>query len=584
MKSIFCHLAAAVLICACSGKSPLEGHYPRGNHDSQTGIETGTGTETSESSGLEGRKPLDGKTWKILFMGNSLTLDATYLLPSLLNAAGVNNVELSRTFHGAYTLSLYNTNYNNSNICSFSTWKSGQARWRGEGTLVYPPRQAVEADAYDIICVQEYTGVKDCWSWTATERANVTSLLSKIRESQKLKGNNDPLFVYLFSTQFGRGHERLVANFADDPVAQFNANTATISELLSATGIKTVISTGALQQNFRTTGLNTERDMTRGDQTHADYGFVRYAQACLIFKTLFTPITGIKIEDIPFTIEEYYPYPTLHTTPVSDANRPVMMAAINAAYEHPMTITDLSSYSASPTYTHKPGTLILDENDVIEPVLFPVRFPVGQKVNDTYTQPYWNGYGIWVCKDQPQAYIKWDFASYYYTDVYPARTFANGDSATSPSSPSLRGLWTDDWFEFIIPVKNFAAGTKVRFSAPFYTRQGPVFWAFEWLDSDTWKNDCHDITKDGFTRSASFALGAGTTNVSCIATFDNGLSEGKLRFRVRVVDGSIQADSATLKAVVRPGPNRTDEKYSSVFYFHDPAASSPAILFEIVKT
>ncbi|MBQ7195622.1 MAG: DUF4886 domain-containing protein [Bacteroidales bacterium] len=579
-------LLFAALMCACDSNSPLEGHYPGGNHSSQTSTETGPATDPDPQTGtageFEGRKPLDGKTWKVLFMGNSLTLDATYLLPSLLNAAGVKNVELARTFHGAYTLSLYNSNYSNANICSFSTWKPGQSRWRGEETLQYSPGHAVEAEAYDIICIQEYTGVKDCWSWTSTESANVTGLISKIRASQKLKGNDDPLFVYLFSTQFGRGQERLAANFSNDPVAQFNANTTTISELLAATGIKTVISTGALQQNFRTTGLNTERDMTRGDQVHADYGFVRYAQACLIFKTLFTPITGIKIEDIPFTIEEYYPYPTLHTTPVNDANRPVMLAAINAAYEHPMSITDLSSFSVSPSYTHKPGTLMLDESDFVEPVSFPVRFPLGHNVNDSYTQPFWSGYGIWVCRDQPQAYLKWNYSSYYYTDVYPARTFANGDSATSPSSPSLRGLWTDDWFEFVIPVKNFAAGTKVRFSAPFYTRQGPVFWAFEWLDGDTWKNDCHDITKDGFSRSASFALNAGTTNVSCTATFENGLPEGKLRFRVRVVDGSIQADSATLKAVSRPGPNRTDDQYSSVFYFHDPAAASPAIVFEIL--
>ena len=577
-------IAAAFFVTVVSSCAPEEKHYQSvvpGDNTEQGGGGTQPGGNTDPGTTEPGSS--EG-TFRVLFIGNSLTMDATFLLPSLLNAAGVKNVEMTRTFHGAYTLPGYDTNYANSNICSFMRWKSGQARWRGEETLTYAPKTAVEAAKYDVVCIQEYTGNSCCWNWTESEGNSVKSLINKIKASQ---APNEPRFVFLFSTQYGRGHETLVKYLDNDPVKQFNANVSVVSKILETTGIQTVISTGALQQNLRTSGLLTDRDMTRGDLLHADYGYVRYAQACLVFKTIFTPLTGINPEDIPFTIEEFYPYSTLYTTPVTAVNKPTLIAAVNAAYEHPLQITNLSAYTAvDASYTHKPGTVMLDEGDLIEPVTFPVVFPLGQNVTDAYKQPYWNNYGIWVCKSQPQAYAKWNFASYYYPidDIVPYRyTYSDTSTSTGASCPVVRGLWTGDWFDFIIPVKNFAAGTKVRFSAPFYTRQGPVFWIFEWLDGDTWRSDSHDITKDGFTVNASFALNAYTTNISCTATFENAVSEGKLHFRLRCPDGSIQADHFSGTAVKRDAPNRTQTMYSSVLYFHDPNVTGPTLKFEIVK-
>lgn len=565
MRKLFLGCLLFVSAISCASKSPLEGHYPSG------------GNHTNPQQPENPPEPPTTETTRILFIGNSLTLDATYLLPSLLNSAGVRNVELTRIFHGAYTLPLYNENYANTGICSIATWKPGQARWRGEEVTTYSPKEAVERASYDIICIQEYTGQTCCWSWTEDERIVLESLLSKIRTSQ---GKNNPRFVYLFSTQFGRGMERLVNNFNDDPGKQFDANAETVRHILEATGIETVISTGALQQNLRTTGLNSPRDMTRGDQTHLDYGLSRYAAALLVYKTLITPLTGLKAEDNPFTFDEYYPHPSLYTTPLTAENKPVVLAAVNAAFEHPLEITDLSSYSSSPDYTHQPGSVLLNDGAEIEPVGFPVIFPLGNGVTDSYRQPFWSGYGLWICKDQPQAWAKWNFASYSIPGMVPTRNFANSGAI---SSPALRGLWTGDWWEFFIPVKDFAAGTTVRFSAPFYTRQGPVFWVFEWLDGDSWKNDASSLTIDGFTREASFALKAGSNSITCTANFTQGIKEGSLRFRIRVVDGSIQADSSTGKAVQRDLPNHTADDYSSVFYFYGTGANDQSLRFEVVK-
>ena len=247
-------IAAAFFVTVVSSCAPEEKHYhsvvpgdntEQGGGGTQPGGNTDPGTTDPGSS--EG-------TFRVLFIGNSLTMDATFLLPSLLNAAGVKNVEMTRTFHGAYTLPGYDTNYANSNICSFMRWKSGQARWRGEETLTYAPKTAVEAAKYDVVCIQEYTGNSCCWNWTESEGNSVKSLINKIKASQ---APNDPRFVFLFSTQYGRGHETLVKYLENDPVRQFNANVSVVSKILETTGIQTVISTGALQQNNDKEDKNT---------------------------------------------------------------------------------------------------------------------------------------------------------------------------------------------------------------------------------------------------------------------------------------------------------------------------------------
>lgn len=559
-KFICILLQALLLNMACSSTSPLEGRYPSsGSNDDAPG---------SVEAPSDGDSPDEDNVFRILFIGNSLTLDATHFLPDMLNAAGIRNVEMTRIFHGAYTIPLYNQNYYTDNICSMRTWKAGQARWSGDETLVYSPEDAAKAASYDMVCIQEYGGRACAWSWSAEEKAAVNGLIEKVRISQ---GENRPRFVFMFSHVYATGMQSLVDNFGNDNVRMFETCASTFRQMMQETEFEDVISTAAVIQNLRTTGLNkvNAHDMTRGDGIHLDYGMGRYAAGCIIFKKIFTPLTGHRIEDNAFRLEEYYPHPSLYSTPVNDRNLSVIHAAVDAAVEHPFEVTDMSSYADVPVYVDKPGTTMYEKyEDQPEGCSFPVVFPVGNMAIDSYRQPYWSGYGLWVCPDQEQAFAKWVFASHdVIHGMVPTRTWANDASI---SSIALRGIWTGDYFEFVIPVEDFEAGTTVRFEAPFYTRQGPVFWIFEWLDGDKWKSDLKQVTTwDGkFTRQASFALKLGSTSVTQEAVFETPVNKGKLRFRIRCADGSIQADTATSSSVHRDFPNHADTDYSSVFYFH----------------
>lgn len=562
MKRILFILALSTLFVACKGNSNLEGRYPIGGNESH---------EQEEPKD----DPVPGKTYKILFMGNSLTLDATTLLPALLNAAGITNVELYRTFHGAYTLPLYNSNFNNAGICSFCSWKPGQDRWRGKETFDYSPADAVNANEYDIVCLQEYSGQEPAWQWDETSKGAYTGLIEKIEAAHP---ESKPQFIALFSHTFGKGMDRLVSRFGNDNVKQFETCANTFKSVLAETKIEKVISPAAAVQNLRTTGLNkgNELDLTRGDQTHSDYGLTRFAEASVIFREVITPLTGKKIEEVPFRLSEYYPHATLHTTPVTDDNFPIVMKAVEYACAKPLEITDMSEYSKTFSYELKPGSFSFDSFCADQqPCSFPVEFTLGNGAVDTYRQPHWAGYGIWA-STQEQAYAKWVIASNAINGFFPTRNFANSGAI---SSPGIRGMWTGDYLEFTIPVKDFKAGTELQFSAPFYTRQGPVFWSFEWLDGDTWKNNDRDISSpDGaFDCKASFALKAGSNYISQTAKFSNAIPSGKIRIRVKVADGSIQADSATMTSVKRDLPNHTDSDYSSVFYFYGTGTEGEAI-------
>lgn len=559
------------LLAACAEKSPFEGRYP---------INRGESSEPQSPENPGETHADDSRTYRILFMGNSLTLDATTLLPALLNAAGIKNIELYRTFHGAYTLPLYNSNYNNAGICSFCTWKPGQDRWRGTETFDYSPSYAVSNQEYDIVCLQEYSGQKWAWSWTAESKDAYTGLIDKINAAHP---GHKPEIIALFSHTFGKGMDRLVSEFGNDNVKQFEACAETFRYVLAETQIEKVISPAAAVQNLRTSGLNKGNglDLTRGDQTHSDYGLTRFAEAAVIFKEVITPLTGKKIEDVPFRFSEYYPHATLHTTPVTDENFPIVMKAVEYACARPLEITDMSEYSQTFTYGLEPGGFSFDSFcDVQEPCTFPVVFELGNGAVDSYKQPHWSGYGIWASTQQ-QAYGKWVIASNAIDGFFPTRNFA---SSGAIASPGIRGLWTGDYMEFVIPVKDFKAGTKIEFSAPFYTRQGPVFWTFEWLDGDEWKNNDSEIpSPDGnFRCNASFAIKAGTTNIRQVASFEKAIPSGVVRIRIKVADGTIQADSATLTSVKRDLPNHTASDYSSVFYFYGTGTEGEAIRFKTI--
>jgi len=223
------------------------------------------------------------------------------------------------------------------------------------------------------------------------------------------------------------------------------------------------------------------------------------------------------------------------------------------------------------------------EDDGIVPVNFPVVFPLG-KTNDianftSSNQPRWETEGIWVNPTQEQAYAQWTKVS----DPVPSPTQTlepvnSGDI----SSPGIKGIWTGDHFEFVLPVKKFEAGTAVTVKFPMYTRQGPVFWNIEYLDGEEWKSNTSNITSydPAYTREATFSLVRGGKIIEHTMVFSQAIESGHLKIRITCADGSIQADTSTTVAE-RTTPWTSGGSYGAPFYLYLAGSDVTGVTFSI---
>ena len=223
-------------------------------------------------------------------------------------------------------------------------------------------------------------------------------------------------------------------------------------------------------------------------------------------------------------------------------------------------------------------------SDGVVPVTFPVVFPLGVvdgvKNFTADLQPRWISEGYWSCTAQPQAYCQWNKVSDPSETLKQKLEFVNSGAI---SSPGVKGIWTGDNFEFVIPVKKFAAGTRLTVKFPIYGRQQPVFWYIRYLDGEQWKTaDLQNITsKDAqYSMECTFAMPRGGVVVEKTMTFENAVKSGYLRIRIECADGSIQA-AADTKFQKRTAPYSDSKGYGAPFYLYCAGSDVNSVSFTI---
>ena len=259
-------------------------------------------------------------------------------------------------------------------------------------------------------------------------------------------------------------------------------------------------------------------------------------------------------------------------------------------------------------------TTYQEEEEVFTPVTFPVVFPMGypdgataatQGYNNptvaehTWVQEWyadeacsasgktshkktdWTGHhGTLYCADQPQAYMKWvwdekiaDLGIVHFIET------TNSLGSNFISTVGVKGVWTDDYFEFVIPVQNFEANTTLSLTLSLYTRQGPTFWEVLYLDGDQWKSTAKDnlpaYKGSEVTARATWAIPYLATSAtvdneqSVNMTFENEIVSGEIHIKVKCVDGSIlsSGNNAVTTGNTTPYGGTTA---SAPFYFWNP--------------
>lgn len=314
----------------------------------KTSVTTGGNSSDKETTQMNYELPEGQETIRVLFIGNSFTLDATDHLPGILNAAGIRNFSMERSYHGGYTLVEYNQNFDAPQICQRYRCEPGATEWAG-GTPSSAACTSSLSDfwdsgrPYDIVVMQEYTESKYAWAGYVEHQEGidaVNALMEKIRAKQPGK---EPVFVYLMSQVSAKGRSILVNYWGNDRERMFSSISIHAKQVLRQTGIKYLIATGTTIENLRTTSLNIDNgmDLSR-DLYHLDKGISCYAAACTVFETILGPCVGRTMEDNSYRFSGSSTTFGSYTTPVTDKNAPTAQTAALKSVETPFEVTDLS--------------------------------------------------------------------------------------------------------------------------------------------------------------------------------------------------------------------------------------------------
>lgn len=341
-------IAAAATLCltACE-KGPELSHYPSGpNKEDKPGDNTGGNTQTGNAPLPVGKKDI-----RILFIGNSFTLDSTEQLPGILNAAGATGVTMERAYHGAYTLTGYDKNFSSKTLCMRHTWKYGDTYWQGNQSYVAANYVSslddfFNGDAYDIVVMQEYTNTPYAWSGTAEENVSIEAIKSLKSKIEAKQPGKKPCYVYLMSHLPTNEYSKLDSKWKNNLGEMYKSITTHVQKVLKDCEIDHVIATGTMLENLRTSSINVDNgmDLSR-DQLHMDKGISRYGANCAVFETIIGPCIGKTMDGNSYRFKFSSTQPNDYWTAVTDENAPYALQAARYAIQKPFEITDMSKWS-----------------------------------------------------------------------------------------------------------------------------------------------------------------------------------------------------------------------------------------------
>ena len=273
--------------------------------------------------------------FRIFFIGNSFTMDAVTHLPKILNAAGLNKIQMVHMYFGGRTIPEYNNGWSSVTDYHCYVCNPGETGWTelsGKSLA-----QIAASGKWDVVTIQEHTGKQLAWGWTETEKAAVQGLVDKVKAAQTENGGSPKLY-YILSQAY---HNLNKAENVTKPFATTSEMWTIIAahgrSAVEECGFDGVISTGAMLQNLRTSGLNNELGLTR-DGYHMDYGIARYGASCTVFETVIGPFNGnVKLDGNTFrTVGD-----SEGTTAITDARAPIALKAARYAIAKPYEVTDM---------------------------------------------------------------------------------------------------------------------------------------------------------------------------------------------------------------------------------------------------
>lgn len=279
----------------------------------------------------------DSPLLKVLFIGNSFTQDAVWHLPDVLRDMGLRRVKMIDVYIGGHLVSQYNSEFSTGTANNAYLSEPSAMAWTNVTGLTL--EQICSSEDWDVITIQDHTGNHESWTWNETARSNLSSLVSKIKATQK---NKTPKMYYLLSQAYydfaKMSGQKSYWTFGTQ-AEMFDICCAFARQAVEELGFDGIIPSGTYMQNMRSSSENTPMDMTR-DGYHMDFGLARYGAACLVYNITMKPFFGIPLSD-HYVYSTRTENSTAHSTPVNRQNGAVARRAAELAQASPYTVSEM---------------------------------------------------------------------------------------------------------------------------------------------------------------------------------------------------------------------------------------------------
>ena len=304
MKKIFCVLLCVLLLCGCGAPAVEE-----------------TTPATTTMPELTNEPLSDGKTLKVLAIGNSFSNNTTKYLYDIAKAEGVENIILGRLYIGGCSLEKHML-CANGNLMEYKYYKNTAGTWEvTENTnLLY----GLQDEAWDIITMQQQSGRS---GQSETYDPYLSQLIEYVNTN---KTNPNAKLVWHMTWAYQQDNKQSAfATYANSQDVMYQCIVkATQEKIVGNEAFSAIIPAGTVVQNVRTSYIG---DTLTSDGYHLNTmgeflgGYMWYVT--------FTgkPLTELKLTKIPGNIS------------LTEENQALFLEAINNALANPFEVTE-SSY------------------------------------------------------------------------------------------------------------------------------------------------------------------------------------------------------------------------------------------------
>ena len=259
----------------------------------------------------------DGKTLRVLAIGNSFSNNTTEYLYQIAKAEGVEEIVLGRLYIGGCSLGKH-VNNAVSDEPAYIYYKNTTGKW--EKTENATLLQGLKDEPWDIITMQQNSGNS---GRPESYNGLVQPLINYVNRN---KTNPDAKLVWhmTWAYQEGSNQSGFVA-YNQDQMTMYNAIISTVQEvILPITDFAAIIPAGTAIQNIRTSHIG---DNVTRDTYHLNAMGMVVAGYCWYATFTGKPIGEVKLTEIPSVIS------------LTDEDRAAIAEAVNNAIREPYAVT-----------------------------------------------------------------------------------------------------------------------------------------------------------------------------------------------------------------------------------------------------